>query len=201
MNQVHSIFLRPSIRRAVEKVHEDFRAEHFDGYCLLDALVRYMGGRWVNLTDTQADEAKSLLTQAMEPEFTSLTPTVYNMPEIGMMKTRWEFVQAVIDEDWYSVLTNPFPKYQDLNNLTLFTDKPNVLLAIKFFYILVGHEGKQFTGLPACTEPVEKVCKFMFGKSMKNLLEAKTIHTRLATELGTDELYVNTALWVIGNNF
>lgn len=193
-----SIFLRKSFKQQVEEIHEAIVANKKEDLTLIESLLQPVS-RIVAFTDTEIKAGINLLQQSTKPTFKSLG--TYNMTEIGNLESRWEFVQAMMaDPKMQKVLNNPTVKSYDLNTATEYSKAPNVLLAIKYFYLIKRLDPHKFYGSHAITSPVDLACEVLFGKkSLKsNLGEATRLHTNLAKELNKDELYVNTALWLIG---
>lgn len=203
MNCLTKIFTRSGMRSQIEATHDAIAESQIEYMlrvkaegCLLDFMVSPVS-RTLDITPKQHMNIRTALTEPKMPDFSRFG--IYDLPEVGVMKSRWTFLYNMSKLERTGLMMNSKPKYQDISDISFLSDSPTTLLAIKYF-ALCRFEKSQYEGLPAMTTPARKACTFLFGNSFSNPSKAKTLHTQIATETGLTELEVNTALWVIGNN-
>ncbi len=196
------IFTRAQMKADVESTHAAI-VESQIAYmlkvkaegCLLDFMVSPVS-RTLGISSTQHENIKNALVNDTTPEFSRFG--VYDMTEISVMKSRFEFVDRATRYGMSGILMNPTPKHQAISDISLLTDSPTTLLAIKYFALCKGAEF-EYVGLPAMTAPARSASSLLFGTSMTSPSKAKTMHTQIAMETGLSELQVNTVLWLIGD--
>jgi hypothetical protein len=198
-----SIFLNPHIKREVNNHHAAIIDTIRSGEALLDErmslydlLLKPKTGltkeRWMSIQEAWASALHN-----NEPE--TIPYELYYGPEAHIKKSLFPFLMSMKNRLIWQSITSPDADEVSIVDLTRFTVHWAVLLEVKRFWIHKGWRRQEYVGLPAMTTPVLNASVFLFGEKVKgNVLLAKTIHTKIATSIGKSEIWVNSALHVLG---
>lgn len=206
---MRTIFLRPAVTDAVKVHHKElkdsvlqFEERIEERVCLYDLLLEP-----AQLTD------KEQWQKLQEIWITALDSThfdavdfqgIYDSSEAQVKRTLLPFVaQMRRKSTLWQAITSPNPEPDVIVDATRFTVHWAVLQSVKRLWVYKsateGWSNKDYAGLPAMTTPVMTASTLLFGDGVKgNTLMAKTMHTRLATELDKSEIWVNSALRYFG---
>lgn len=204
MVNLSDVFLRSQIEKSVKDLHDDLRNKMLE----LADRVAALGGPAELTLET------CLAMPASDPD-PSLAPRVYqtllqmrsdspvlkqgwDLPEMSVLKKR---LVALDDERVQSILKNPRPKIEDLEEASHGAHSASGVLAFKYFMIARELDESSYYGAQANTSPVRKATKLLFGTDCggsSNVWRHTAMCIRLADQLDKSPTYVNSALFVIG---
>jgi hypothetical protein len=202
---MRSIFLRPVIIDAVRNHHREILhsvkqlektieepASLYD--LLLEPTTLHTKDEWMAIQGQWAE--------ALNNNNGDLNK-VYSQSDAHVKRTLLPFFTQMKSRSLWQTIISPDPEPEYLIDLTRFTVHWAVMQAVKHMWIYKSKTAQwsnsDYVGLPAMTSPVIKAAVLLFGENTKgSVLTAKTIHTRLSTELNRSELWVNSALRHIG---
>lgn len=111
-------------------------------------------------------------------------------------------------------------KWQDIVDMSQYAVGNSFLLMLKYYWVWKMERGLHimginaphinYTGLLPISSPVAKALRFLFGADVQSLLRSTYVIQQIAQELrndgmtglgsNVDAMWVNSALWVIGQN-
>ena len=207
-----SIFLRTQIRHLVRDEHRSVQAlvrqletvteEPVSLYDLLIAPGRRAGldrTKWLELHELWARHLSGGRRALEMLDFGSF----YSEEELKVKRGLFPFLLGMQGKEHWQTLTVTDPEPEKLIDLTRFSVYWCVLLGVKNFWIhktaTADWSTHDYLGAPAVTYGVSTAATTLFGDQVKrSMFTMKTLHTRMACDLGKSEIWVNTALEVMG---
>jgi hypothetical protein len=206
---MRAIFLRPAVVDAVKAHHKELK----DGVLQFAERIEERVSLYDLLLEPARLADKEQWQRLQEIWITALDSShfdtvdfqgIYDISEAKVKRTLLPFVaQMRRKSTLWQAITSPEPEPDVIVDATRFTVHWAVLQAVKRLWLFKSAtehwSNKDYVGLPAMTTPVMTAATLLFGEGVKgNTLLAKTIHTRLATELDKSEIWVNSALQYFG---
>jgi hypothetical protein len=200
-----SIFLRPAIIEAVRNHHREIIHEVQQ----LEKTIEEPASLYELLLEPTTLRTKdewmgiqSQWAEALNNNNGDLSK-VYSPSDVHVKRTLLPFFMQMKSRSLWQTIISPEPEPEHLIDLTRFTVHWAVMQAVKRMWIYKTKTAQwnngDYVGLPAMTSPVIKATVLLFGDHTKgSVLAAKTVHTRLSTEIGRSEIWVNSALRHLG---
>lgn len=202
-----SIFLQPALIKQVEDHHQSIcdqitalSWQANEPVCLYDLMVDTgrvkRDGEWLRLQEHWAEALAN-----NEPN--TIPYELFYGGEANIKKGLFPFLHAMRSRTLWNTITSPNPEPAHLIDLTRFTVYWAVFLHIKYFWIYKSVTDNwplaDYVGFPAMTSPVNHISTVLFGDKIKgSVMQAKTIHTQIATSIDRSEIWVNSALHILG---
>ena len=183
------IFCRPKIEEAVEKTHD----------CLVFKKIKTLRefmAMPVKWEDSQTHLIPDIV-KVMEGENPIFAGKGFNldMPAIGYLELRSNFLKLPEVAEIADVTR---PSMKKIVDASLLAKKPMELYPFKTFIMTLGLEDEYYGLLPN-TSHCEVATKRLFGENFKNNPYGHTLFCRdIAFEIKRTPMYVNTALWLLG---
>jgi len=201
---LRSIFLTPHIKEEVQRHHAAineivyaWERQMDERMCLYDLLLK---PKTIITKDTWMRIQESWAEALHNNEQESIPYELYYGAEANIKKSLFPFLMGMKNRTLWQAITSPDADPTSIIDLTRFTVHWAVLLEVKRFWVYKHWNRQEYVGLPAMTSPVLNAATFLFGDKVKgNVLFAKTIHTKIATSIHKSEIWVNSALHVIGS--